>query len=201
MDSALSMSLASLQMPMPHNTFALGYLRLLSQRMRSGRCVQLGCGKGEQLRAIANSFRNDIELWGLDDCKMMVAKARSLIDRQKLVHMKAEYCAMTSLPLERDSVQCVVSMEKIHQHSHSAVWKEIWRVLSSGGTFVVTDLYLVDPWDAPVSEATEHLVTRSEYLQFLEELGFKDVRVLEEMESFDLAGREVATFTITGVKP
>jgi SAM-dependent methyltransferase len=95
-----------------------------------------------------------------------------------------------------------------HASDKLKVWKEIFRVLKSGGRFVVSDIYALAPVPdeyrndpVAVSECWAGAVTREEYMQTLNDAGFTEISVLEESKPYKKGLIDAASFTIFGKKP
>jgi len=94
-----------------------------------------------------------------------------------------------------------------HAADKQKVWNEVYRILKSGGRFVVSDVYAVSPVPGEyrndpvaVSECWAGAVTLEEYLNSLIEAGFTGINILEESKPYAKGKIEVASFTVFGRK-
>jgi ubiquinone/menaquinone biosynthesis C-methylase UbiE len=99
------------------------------------RCIiDVGCGTGRLLRKIKGRFPNS-HLVGIDPAEGMIDRARKMMPDATFLVSGAE-----SLPLLSESVELVVSTLSFHHWRDQAQGtREIHRVMSPGGTFLLAD--------------------------------------------------------------
>jgi ubiquinone/menaquinone biosynthesis C-methylase UbiE len=94
-----------------------------------------------------------------------------------------------------------------HAEDKQAVWNEIFRVLKTGGRFVVSDIYALenvpeeyrtDP--VAISECWAGSVTRIEYIEQLTLAGFKKIQIIEESAPYHKGKIRVSNWTVAGEK-
>jgi ubiquinone/menaquinone biosynthesis C-methylase UbiE len=88
------------------------------------------------------------------------------------------------------------------------VWGEVYRILKKGGRFVVSDIYATTPISeeyrndpVAIAECWAGSVTREEYLDTLNRIGFTGIEIIEESKPYPKGKAEVASITIAGLKP
>lgn len=92
--------------------------------------LDIGCGFGE----FAEAFVQEPLDMGIDISKEDIEIARKGGKYKKLIHADAE-----KLPFKENSFQTVISISSLeHMYHPDRVFKEAYRVLKPGGTFVVT---------------------------------------------------------------
>jgi ubiquinone/menaquinone biosynthesis C-methylase UbiE len=112
------------------------FMRELGKFKPSGSLLDIGCGPGYLLKAVAGRY-SAISLYGLDLCQDMIDLARSNLGAG--VHLiKAD---AASIPLPDGSIDFAVSSGSLHHWGDvPAVVKEMRRILAPGGRFLMMDL-------------------------------------------------------------
>lgn len=171
-------------------------------------CVDLGSGRGNDVIRLAEEVGENGFVFGIDISEGMIAKANATLEKFEVQNARILKAELESLPLRDDSIHLVISNCTInHASDKPAVWGEVYRILKSGGRFVVSDIYALQPIaekyrndPAAVAECWAGSVTRAEYLTMLEKAGFSDIKIFEESEPYAKGQAEVASFTISGYK-
>ncbi len=171
-------------------------------------CVDLGSGRGNDVIRLAEEVGETGYVYGIDISEGMIAKAKANLAKFDVQNAEILQAELEKLPLETNSVNLVISNCTInHASDKQAVWNEVYRILKSGGRFVVSDIYATSPIadeyrndPIAVAECWAGAVTRAEYLTMLEETGFSNIRIFEESEPYAKGQAEVASWTIGGRK-
>lgn len=171
-------------------------------------CVDLGSGKGNDVIRMAEEVGESGHVFGIDVSDGMIAKAKSNIEKFEVTNAEILKADLESLPLQENSVNLVISNCTInHATNKPAVWSEVFRILKTGGRFVVSDIYATSPIadeyrndPAAIAECWAGAVTRAEYLTMLEDAGFAETKIFEESAPYPKGAAEVASFTISGIK-
>jgi len=171
-------------------------------------CVDLGSGRGNDVIRLAEEVGETGFVFGIDISEGMIAKAIANLEKFEVQNAKILKAELESLPLRNDSVNLIISNCTInHATDKPAVWSEVYRILKTGGRFVVSDIYATQPIadeyrndPAAVAECWAGSVTRAEYLTMLEKAGFTDIKIFEESEPYAKGQAEVASWTISGKK-
>jgi SAM-dependent methyltransferase len=155
-------------------------------------CVDLGSGK----------------VYGIDVSDGMLKKARKNAEKLGISNVEFVKSELEDLKLESDSVNLLISNCTInHASDKYRVWREVERILKNSGRFVVSDIYALsevpeayrtDP--QAVAECWAGAVTREEYLETLNRVGFKSIKIIEESKPYAKGEVEVVSFTIAGKK-
>ncbi len=171
-------------------------------------CVDLGCGRGNDVLKMAEEVGQEGKAFGVDITDAMLDKARRTAHKMNITNAEFIKTNLEVLPFEDDSVDLLISNCTInHVENKDAVWKEIYRVLKFGGRFVVSDIY--SSKDVPeeyrndpvaVSECWAGAVTKDVYLDTLNHAGFRSVDILEESAPYQKGKIMVSSFTIAGIK-
>jgi len=172
-------------------------------------CVDLGSGKGLDVIRMAEEVGPDGKAIGIDVSDGMLDTARRRAEKLEVTNAEFIKAELESLPLGDGSVDLVISNCTInHASDKQVVWNEVYRVLKSGGRFVVSDIYSSKPVPEEyrndpqaVAECWAGAVTRETYAQQLAAAGFSDVQILEESDPYEKGKIEVSSWTIVGVKP
>jgi arsenite methyltransferase len=171
-------------------------------------CVDLGSGRGTDVIRLAEKVGNDGFVYGLDISEGMIQKAISTAERLGIKNAKFIRSPLEKLNLSDSIADLVISNCTLnHADDKPAVWSEIYRILRNGGRFVISDIYATDPIPdeyksdpVAISECWAGSVTRREYLEHLNNAGFKSVQILEESLPYEKGKAMVSSWTIAGKK-
>lgn len=171
-------------------------------------CVDLGSGRGTDVIRMAEKTGIKGLAYGIDISGGMIRKSVETAERLNINNAKFISCSLENLALENNIADVVISNCTInHAADKQKVWKEIFRVLKSGGRFVVSDIYSSLPVPeeykndpVAVAECWAGSVTRSEYLSQIDNAGFRDIRVIEESKPYEKGKIMVSSWTIEGKK-
>lgn len=171
-------------------------------------CVDLGCGRGNDVLRMAEEVGGDGKVYGVDITDAMLDKARRTAQKMDINNVEFIRSNLESLPFEDNSVDLIISNCTInHVDNKNAVWKEIYRILKYGGRFVISDIYsgeeVPDAYrndPEAVAECWAGAVTKNVYFSVLEHAGFKGVAILEESAPYHKGKIMVSSITITGQK-
>jgi ubiquinone/menaquinone biosynthesis C-methylase UbiE len=171
-------------------------------------CVDLGCGRGNDVIRMAQAVGDKGLAYGLDISDGMIEKAQKNAAKLGISNVQFIKSELESLKLPSKIVDLLISNCTInHANDKTAVWNEIYRVLKSGGRFVVSDIYSTE--DVPeefrndpvaVSECWAGAIRKDLYLNILSAAGFSDIQILEESQPYSKGKIEVSSFTIYGKK-
>lgn len=165
-------------------------------------CVDLGSGRGNDTIRMAQMTPNG-KAYGIDLSDGMIAKAKAQAEKLEIKNVEFIQSELTTLPLPSGTIDWLTSNCTLnHVTDKIAVWGEIYRVLKSGATVVVSDIfslslvpkeYANDP--TAVSECWAGAITKLEYLSILKKSGFLDIKILEESKPYQKGKIEVCSFT------
>jgi arsenite methyltransferase len=171
-------------------------------------CVDLGSGRGTDVLRMAEAVGETGFVYGIDISDGMLDKARRNAGKFGVTNVSFVRSELEKLELPDKVADLVISNCTLnHAADKQAVWNEIHRILKKGGRFVISDIYATtaiadeyrnDP--VAVAECWAGSVTRSEYMQQLENAGFTTVEILEESSPYEKGNAEVVSFTIAGKK-
>lgn len=172
-------------------------------------CVDLGSGRGTDVLRLADLVGEEGFVYGIDISEGMLKKAVSTAERLGVKNVKFIKSPLEKIALDDNTADLVISNCTInHSYDKKAVWSEIYRILRSGGRFVVSDIYSTekvpdeyrnDP--VAVAECWAGAVTREEYLFQIEMAGFEKIRIIEESEPYAKGKVKVSSWTVAGKKP
>jgi len=171
-------------------------------------CVDLGCGRGNDVIRMAQEVGDQGLVYGLDISDGMIEKAKKNAAKLGITNVQFVKSELESLKLPSQIANLVISNCTInHASDKRAVWHEIKRILKKGGRFVVSDIYSLN--DVPdeykndpvaVSECWAGSIKKDEYLKIIAESGFIDVQIMEESQPYTKGKIEICSFTIFGRK-
>jgi len=172
-------------------------------------CVDLGSGRGTDVMRLAETVGKDGFVYGIDISDGMIQKARNTAERLGIKNVKFIQSELENINLEEYCTDLVISNCTInHSSDKQKVWNEVFRILKTGGRFVVSDIYSLTPVPdeyrndpVAVSECWAGSVTRDEYMEQLKNAGFKEIQIIEESSPYSKGKVMVSSWTIAGVKP
>jgi len=171
-------------------------------------CVDLGSGRGTDAIRLAEKVGDNGYVYGIDISEGMIAKATNAAARLGVKNVKFIRSSLEKIDLNDCTADLVISNCTInHASDKQAVWNEVFRILKKGGRFVISDIYSSEPVPeeyrndpVAVSECWAGSVTRSEYLEQLEDAGFTSIDILEESAPYEKGNVMVSSWTVTGIK-
>ena len=169
------------------------------------RVLDLGCGRGHETILCAQAVGAQGFVWGLDLTPRMLELARS--QAQGVPNIEFVLGTMEELPLPEESVDAVLSNCAInHAPNKTQVYREIWRVLKTGGRFVVSDIMTEHPLPEAIRQDPEMVaacfggaITVAEYSRALAAAGFDKAEILKERHYLK-NGYAMISRTFRGVK-
>ena len=171
-------------------------------------CIDLGCGRGNDVIRMAQAVGEKGLAYGLDISDGMIEKAQKNAAKLGISNVQFIKSELESLKLPSNIADLLISNCTInHASDKTSVWNEVFRVLKKGGRFVVSDIYSTE--DVPeefrsdpvaVSECWAGAIRKDEYLRILSDAGFSDIQILEESQPYSKGKIEVSSFTIYGKK-
>jgi len=172
-------------------------------------CVDLGSGRGTDVLRMAEEVGENGFVFGIDISDGMLEKATKNAEKFDVKNVKFVKSELEKLELSDNIANLVISNCTInHASDKNAVWSEVYRILKKGGRFVVSDIYATSPIaeefkndPIAVAECWAGSVTKDEYLKTLENVGFKNIEIIENSAPYPKGKAEVCSFTITGKKP
>ncbi len=172
-------------------------------------CVDLGSGRGTDALRMADQVGETGFVYGIDISEGMLEKARQNASKLEVRNVKFLHNTLDKIELADKTVDLVISNCTInHASNKDAVWGEVFRILKKGGRFVVSDIYATSPISeeyrndpVAIAECWAGSVTREEYLETLNRIGFTGIEIIEESKPYPKGKAEVASITIAGLKP
>ncbi|MFW9927529.1 MAG: arsenite methyltransferase [Candidatus Thorarchaeota archaeon] len=166
--------------------------------------LDLGSGAGLDVIMAARQVGNEGRVIGVDMTPEMLQKARENIEKLGLTNVEFRQGDIEDLPVENDTIDVIISNCVINLAPDKAkVFEESFRVLKPSGRLMVSDIVLNNelPPERRAEVATYTgcvggAVLEKEYLQYIRNAGFEDVKV-ESKADFGYA----ASAKISAIKP
>lgn len=115
--------------------------------------VDLGSGGGLDVFLAAKKVGPTGKALGIDMTPDMVERANKAAEQAGLTNVRFYLSEIESMPLESDSVDCVISNCVLNLvPDKSKAFAEIFRILKPGGRLAVSDIALKQPLPAELSE-------------------------------------------------
>ena len=180
-----------------------------SEPSRGEICVDLGSGRGTDVFRMAEQVGETGFVYGIDISDGMIEKSRKNAEKFNIKNVAFVKSGLEKIDLPGSVADLVISNCTInHATDKQSVWNEIFRILKSGGRFVVSDIYSTSPVPetykndpVAISECWAGSVTRGEYMKQLENAGFGSVDVLEESLPYAKGQIKVVSWTLSAKKP
>jgi len=158
--------------------------------------VDLGSGGGLDVFLAARKVGPTGKAIGIDMTPSMLERARNNAWRQGLDNVEFHESTIDKLPLEDGSIDCVISNCVINlAPDKAAVFREIFRVLKSGGRVAVSDIALKKPLPPEIQEdlfayvgCIAGAVRIEDYVRDLKAAGFSDVQVIDTHKDLNAYG-------------
>ncbi len=170
--------------------------------------IDLGCGRGNDVLKAAGRVGRTGMSYGVDFTKEMIEIAE--INKKKLRVENAEFLEseIEKLPFQDSTADVIISNCTInHSKDKTAVYKEIYRVLKTGGRFVVSDIIAENELPPEVRNDPKAwagcyggAVPKQEYFTAVAAGGFKEAEILEESEPYEKGGVIVRSITVRAHK-
>ncbi|GAB6151980.1 hypothetical protein JCM17380_07300 [Desulfosporosinus burensis] len=169
--------------------------------------LDLGCGRGEETLQAATLVGEAGFAWGLDITPKMLERARERAEQGGLENVIFLLASMEKIPLEDTSVDAMLSNCAInHVEDKLAVYREIHRVLKSGGRFVVSDIMTETPLPPEIKQDPEAIaacfggaITVKDYDDVLVSSGFDRIEIFKERR-YVKNGYDMISRTFQGTK-
>lgn len=171
-------------------------------------CIDLGSGRGTDVLKMADIVGPDGFVYGIDATPEMLEKAKRTAGKLGVENVEFILSGLEEIPVESGKADLIISNCVLnHVKRKDKVWKEIYRLLKTGGRFVISDIYSLEPVPSEFSSDPDAIaecwagsVTREVYLNDVKNAGFSKVDIVEESSPYEKGKIKVSSFTIKGVK-
>lgn len=151
--------------------------------------LDLGSGAGFDCFLAANKVGKSGKVIGVDMTTEMIEKAKKNAQAQQYENVEFRQGEIENLPLDNESVDVIISNCVINlSPDKPRVFQEAFRVLKSGGRFMVADIVLTKELPYNIKNSVEAYVgciggavLKDEYLKAIICSGFEDVQIVDEV--------------------
>ncbi len=150
--------------------------------------LDLGSGAGNDAFVARALVGETGHVLGIDMTEAMIEKAK--MNAQKLGYANVEFRLgdIEEMPVENDTIDVLISNCVLNLvPDKERAFREMFRVLKTGGHFSVSDIVLEKPLPIGLQEdaimyvgCVSGALKRSEYLQIIKDTGFKNIEVKTE---------------------
>ena len=153
--------------------------------------LDLGSGAGIDCFLAAKKVGNTGRVIGIDMTPEMIEKARENARKENFKNVEFRPGDIENLPVEDNSADVVISNCVINlAPDKGKVFKEIYRVLKSGGRMIVSDIVLTGKLPAWIKNNVNAYVgciagavQIDDYLKMIEDAGLSTPRILQKSDS------------------
>jgi len=152
------------------------------------RVLDLGSGGGFDCFLASKKVGKSGKVIGVDMTSEMLDKARSNAKKGKHINVEFRLGEIENLPVADNSIDVVISNCVINLSTNKKrVFEEAYRVLSSKGRLMVSDIVLLKELPKVIRKDMEAYAgciagaeIKNKYLELMRKAGFKEVKVLQE---------------------
>ena len=171
-------------------------------------CIDLGSGRGTDVMKMADIVGPKGFVYGIDATPEMLTKGKKTAEKLGIENVEFILSGLEEIPVPSGKADLIISNCVLnHVKRKDMVWKEIYRLLKTGGRFVISDIYSLKPVPSQyssdpdaIAECWAGAVTREEYLDDVKNAGFNNLDIVEESNPYEKGKIKVCSFTIKGVK-
>lgn len=154
--------------------------------------LDLGSGAGFDAFLAAKRVGESGKVIGVDMTDEMLEKARLFAYKWDYANVEFRKGDIENLPIEDGSIDVVISNCVINlAPDKKKVFKEVYRVLKTGGKLMVSDVVLIKPLPVDLKNDKELLIgcvsgaiLKHDYLKLLTQVGFSKIKIHKEMPAF-----------------
>ncbi len=166
--------------------------------------LDLGSGLGIDVFLAAEKVREEGLAVGIDATKEMVHKARNIAEKHRYENVRFEHGEMEDMPFPERTFDAVISNCVINlSPDKSSVFEEIYRVLRSGGSMLISDIVAKDKLPDKIrndpeawSQCIGGAIEKEKYLEMIKDAGFEKIEVISERSYEDLEDHDTELLSI-----
>jgi len=112
------------------------------------RVLDVGCGIGGPMRAIARFFKFRVNITGVNITKEHIARATRYNQQLNISNCDFLHCDFNKIPQPDNTFDAIYDFEStLHSTDHLTTFRELFRVLKPGGRVVSAQYCLLDAYD------------------------------------------------------
>jgi len=152
--------------------------------------IDLGSGAGNDAFIARNETGETGKVIGIDFTPAMIEKARLNAEKLRFNNVEFRQGDIDSMPVMANAADVIVSNCVLNLvPNKDAVFKEIFRVLKTGGHFSISDIVLIGELPEKIRQAAEMYagcvsgaIQKEEYLELIKTNGFSDITIQKEKQ-------------------
>lgn len=173
-------------------SFGCGNPTALASLKEGETVVDLGSGGGFDCFLAANKVGEKGKVIGVDMTPEMIDKARENLRKSKHKNVEFRLGEIENLPVADNTADVIISNCVINlSPNKKAVFEEAFRVLKPGGRLMISDIVLLKELPGSVKknmdayvQCVSGAVMKTEYLRLIKDVGFSEVEISEQTNSF-----------------
>lgn len=189
--------------------------------------IDLGSGAGNDAFIARYETGETGNVIGIDFAEPMLEKARKNAEARRFTNVEFRQGDIEKMPLTSQMADVLISNCVLNLvPDKEAVFKEMYRVLTPGGHFSISDIVLTGELPGKIKEAAEMYAgcvagaaQKEDYMKLIENTGFKNITIqkekailvpddilsnylsAEEISSFKSSGTGIVSITVYAEKP
>ena len=170
--------------------------------------VDIGSGGGIDVFISANKVKDSGKVFGIDMTDEMLEKARNNAKQNGFTNVEFKKGDIErGIPIEDSAADVVISNCVINLTLDKvAAFREIYRILTSNGRMVISDLVTSEEVDSESvnSEAwcscIDGALTKENYIESIRKAGFNNIETPQEKPYIEGDGRKITSLVIKAIK-
>ncbi len=166
-------------------------------------CIDIGSGRGTDCIKMSIATGDNGFVYGIDITDQMIITSQNLASKMNLNNIKFIKSTIEKINLPDQIADVIISNCTInHSIDKLSTYNEIYRILKKNGRIIISDIYALEPIPpefhndpVAISECWGGAITKEEYLEILNKVEFKNIKILEESKPYTKSKVLISSFT------